>query len=47
MRIRFFKHGVGNKWELNFIGKTYSLRIARCQFAAWRNHEFLFSYTFY
>jgi hypothetical protein len=47
MKIKFFKHGVGNKWELNFIGKVYNLRIARCQIAMWKNYEFLFNYTFY
>ncbi len=40
MKIRFFKRNAyKNGWELNFIGKTYSLRIARFQFAIWKNYE--------
>lgn len=39
MKVRFFKHGVGNSWELNFIGTTYNLRIARHQIAFWKNYN--------
>jgi len=46
MEIRFFKHGVGNGWELNLIGKRYNLRIARHQFALWKNHEAVFNKSF-
>lgn len=38
MTTRFFRHGVGNGWELNFlIGKDaiLNIRIARYQFAIW------------
>ena len=44
MKIRFFKHGVGNDWEVNFIGKTYSLRIARHQLAFWKNYNPIFDF---
>lgn len=44
--IRFFKHGVGNGWELNFVGKKYSLRIARHQLAFWKNYESIFNFSF-
>ena len=39
MKIKFFKHGVGNSWELNFIGTKYNLRIARHQFAFWVDYN--------
>lgn len=42
MRISFFKHGVGGGWELDFIGKTYNLRIAKYQFALWKNYNAIF-----
>lgn len=46
MRIKFFKrNGYKNGWELNFIGKTYSLRIARYQFALWKNYDNIFSFN--
>lgn len=44
--IRFFKHGVGNGWELNFVGKKYNLRIARHQFALWKNNDPIFNKSF-
>ena len=39
MQIRTFKHGVGNGWELNIIGRFWNMRIARHQFAIWKNYE--------
>lgn len=39
MKVKYFKHGVGNSWELNFIGTTYNLRIARHQIAFWKNYN--------
>lgn len=39
MKIRYFKHGVGNSWELNFIGSHWNLRIARYQLALWHDNE--------
>lgn len=42
MRVRVFKHGVGNGWEFNFIGKVYNLRIVRHQFAFWKNDMVVF-----
>ncbi len=39
MKIRKFKKGVGSNWELNFIGKTYNLRIAKHQIAFWKNYN--------
>lgn len=44
MKIRFFKHGIGNSWELNFIGKKYNLRIAKHQIAFWKNNEAIFNF---
>lgn len=46
MRVRFFKHGVGNGWELNFVGKKYNLRIARHQFAFWKNYKPIFNKSY-
>lgn len=46
MKIKFFKHGVGGGWELNFIGKKYNLRIARHQLAFWKNYEPIFNKSF-
>ena len=45
-KIRFFRYGVGNSWELNFVGKKYNLRIAIHQFALWKNYEPIFNYSF-
>lgn len=39
MKIRTFKHGYKNGWEVNFIGKKYNFRIARFQVAFWKNYE--------
>lgn len=39
MQIRTFKHGYKNGWEINFIGKVWSLRIARHQFSIWKNYS--------
>jgi hypothetical protein len=39
MKIKTFKHGVGNGWEFNILTKTFSLRIARHQIALWKNYE--------
>lgn len=33
-----------NDWELNLIGKKWSLRIGRSQLALWRNYEPLFCF---
>jgi hypothetical protein len=33
-----------NDWELNFVGSVYNLRIARRQFAFWRNYKPLFNF---
>lgn len=43
--LRFFKNGVGGSWELNiFIGK-YNIRIARHQFAFWKNLNSIFNFN--
>lgn len=42
MKIRYFKHGVKNGWEFNFIGSRWNLRIARHQFALWHDLEPVF-----
>ena len=39
MKIKTFKNGVGNGWEINFIGKVFNLRIARHQLAFWKNYN--------
>lgn len=39
MKVRFFKYGIGGSWELNFIGQMYNVRIAKHQFAIWKNYE--------
>lgn len=48
MKIRTFSFPKGqfNSWELNIIGSVYSLRIARNQFAFWKNYEPVFNFTF-
>lgn len=42
MKIRYFRHGVGNSWELNFVGSVFNLRIARHQIALWRHNRPVF-----
>lgn len=44
MKIRTFKHGYVNGWEINFIGKKYNLRIAKNQFAFWKNDVPFFNF---
>jgi hypothetical protein len=39
MKIKYFKNGIGNSWEINFIGETLNLRIARHQIALWKNYK--------
>ena len=43
MSIRYFKYGYLDGWELNFIGKTYNLRIAKNQIAFWTNCNSVFN----
>jgi hypothetical protein len=46
MKIRFFKkNAYKGGWELNFIGKVYNLRIAKYQFAFWKNYNAIFDFT--
>ena len=35
MKIKIFKKGYKNQFEINLIGKKYNLRLATCQFAFW------------
>jgi hypothetical protein len=42
MHVKFFRRGYGNAWELNLIGKVWSLRIGGRQVALWRNYEPVF-----
>lgn len=44
MKIRYFKYGYGRAWELNLIGNTYNLRIAKFQFAFWKNEKPIFNF---
>jgi hypothetical protein len=45
MKIKWFRSvRFQNDWELNFIGKVWNLRIARHQFALWRNYIALFNF---
>lgn len=46
MKIKVFKHGVGNSWEINFIGKIWNLRVARHQIALWKNYDAVFNKLF-
>lgn len=46
MKIKKFKHGVGNSWEINFIGNIFNLRIARHQFAIWKNYNPIVNLSF-
>lgn len=46
MKARFFRSvRFKNDFELNFIGKVWSLRIGRSQFSLWRNYEPVFSFV--
>ena len=46
MKIRFFKkNAYKNGFELNFIGSKYNLRVAKYQFAFWKNEQPVFNYT--
>lgn len=46
MRIKTFKHGYKNGWEMNIHLGKFSLRIARHQFAFWRNYDPFFNLLF-
>lgn len=37
MKIRTFKKGYRNGWEINFIGKVYNFRVAKHQIGFWKN----------
>ncbi len=39
MKIRTFKHGYKNGWEVDFFFGKLNIRIARHQFAIWRNYN--------
>ena len=39
MKIRTFKNGYKNGWELNLIGNVFNLRVARYQLAFWKNYN--------
>jgi len=39
MKIRTFKNGYKNGWEINFIGKVFNFRIAKFQLAAWKKYN--------
>jgi len=39
MKIKTFKHGYRNGWEVNFFAGNFSLRVARHQLAFWKNHN--------
>lgn len=43
MKIRAFRRGYRNGWELNFVGRKWNLRIARYQIGFWRNYEPIFN----
>lgn len=44
MKVKWFRSvRYRNDWELNFVGKVWSLRIARNQIALWRNYVALFN----
>ena len=45
MKVKFFRHGYANGWELNFIGKVYQIRIGFYQLAFWKNLNPIFNYT--
>jgi len=47
MKIKTFNHGYGGKgFEINFFVGKYSLRIARHQFALWKNYDPIFNLLF-
>jgi hypothetical protein len=45
MKIKTFKHGYRNGWEINFIGKKYNIRIARYQFGLWKDYNPIINWT--
>ncbi len=46
MKIKTFKFGYKNGWEINFTGKKYTFRIARHQLAFWENYDPIFNLLF-
>lgn len=44
MKIRIFRFGVRNGWEVNFIGRRFNLRIAQRQVALWREYVAIFDW---
>lgn len=46
MKIKTFKFGYRNGWEINFVGKVYNLRIARHQIALWKKYDAIFDKSF-
>lgn len=46
MKIKTFKHGYRNGWELNINVGKYCLRIARHQLAFWKNYDPIFNKLF-
>jgi len=46
MRIKTFRHGYRNGWEIDFIGKHWNLRIAQHEFSLWHNYHPVFDRRF-
>lgn len=43
--FRFFRSvRFRNDWEFNIVGKVWSLRVGRSQFALWRNYNPVFCF---
>lgn len=43
-RIRFYRFGADNRFELNFVGIVWNLRIGAVQIALWRNYKPIFDW---
>lgn len=44
MKIRCFRRGYRNGWEINLIGRVWNLRIARHQVALWKDQRPVFNF---
>lgn len=46
MKIKTFKKGYKNGWEINLIGESINLRLARYQIGIWFNYKPLVNLLF-
>ncbi len=45
MKIKFFRYGYRETWELNLVGRVWNFRIGGAQLALWRNFLPVFNWV--